>query len=117
VKRVFVNTGWRFNAPGFIKTEHMNSPTDGIRKRPCAFIVKTHNPLQTLGEIVKILLERQISVSNMYLECFSDRQGILIIHCQLEKDRSRYVLHLLEKIKGIIEVELLENKTTNPGNG
>ena len=91
----------------------MNSLTGEMTKRPCAFIIRTHNPLQTQGEVVRFLLDRQISVSNMHLQCLSDRQGILIIHCLLEKDRSRYVLHLLEKLKGVIEVELLENKTTN----
>ena len=111
--RVFVNTGERFNAPGSFKTEAMNSLADEITKRPCAYIIRTHNPLQTQGEVVKFLLERQIFVSNMHLQCLTDRQGILIIHCLLEKDKGRYVLHLLEKLKGVIEVELLENKTTN----
>src|SRR5580693_2197631 len=93
--------------------ESMNSLTDEMTKRPCAFIIGTQNPLLTQGEVVKFLMERMISVSNMHLQCLSDRQGILIIHCLLEKDRSRYVLHLLGKLKGVIEVELLENKTTN----
>ena len=91
----------------------MNNLTDELVRRPCAFIIRTQCPLQTQGEIVRLLLERQIRVSNMHLQCLNDRDGILIIHCLLEKDRSRYVLHLLEKIKGVNEVELLENKTTN----
>ena len=49
----------------------------------------------------------------MHLQCLTDRQGILIIHCLLEKDKNRHVQHLMEKLKGVIEVELLENKTTN----
>jgi hypothetical protein len=91
----------------------MNNPADEMVKRICAFIVRTHSPLQTQGEIVKLLLERRISVSNMHLQCLHDSDGILIIHCLLEKDRSRHMLHLLEKIKGVGDVELLENKTTN----
>ncbi len=91
----------------------MNNLTEELTKRLCAFVIRTQNPLLTQGEVVKFLIERMISVSNMHLQCLSDRQGILIIHCLLEKDRSRYVLHLLEKLKGVIEVELLENKTTN----
>lgn len=91
----------------------MSNLIEEITKRPCAFIVRSHNPLQAQGELVKFLLERQISVSNMHLQCLSDRLGIIIIHCRLEKDKTRHELQLMEKLKGIIEIEFLENKTTN----
>jgi hypothetical protein len=102
-----------FYLPGLFKKNIMNNLTEELIKRPCAFVIRSHSPLLTQCEVVKFLLERQISVSNMHLQCLHDRDGMLIILCLLEKDRSRYVLHLLEKIKGVNEVELLENKTTN----
>ncbi len=86
---------------------------DEITKRPCAYIIRTHNPLQALGELVKLLQDRLMNVTNMHLQSLTDRQGIIIIHCLLEKDKCRYVLHIIEKLDGVIEVELLENKTTN----
>jgi len=91
----------------------MNNLIDEVVKKPCAFIVRTHSPLRTQGAIVHFLLERLISVSYMHLQCLNDREGMLIIHCLLEKDRSRHVLHLMEKLKGVNQVELLENKTSN----
>jgi hypothetical protein len=66
---------------------------------------------------VKILPERQIFVNNMHLKSLTDRQGILIIHCLLEKDKGVYVMHLLGKLKVVIEAELLEIKTTNLDKG
>jgi len=49
----------------------------------------------------------------MHLQFIREQEAILIIHCMIERDRTRRTAALLEKIKGIIGLELLESKATN----
>jgi hypothetical protein len=91
----------------------MTNLSDEMAKRPCAFVMKLKQPLPKSSEILVILSDRDIKVSTMHLHNHSDNDGILILHCLIEKDRSRYILHLLQKLKGVSELELLERKITN----
>jgi len=84
-----------------------------LTKRPCAFVIRLNSPLHTQGEILKFFINRAISVSMMNLQCIHDREGVLILYCLIERDRIRRTVRLLEKIKGIIEMELLESRGTN----
>ncbi len=49
----------------------------------------------------------------MHLQLIREQEGVLIIHCMIERDRIRRTATLMEKIKGIIGLELLESKSTN----
>lgn len=40
-------------------------------------------------------------------------EGILILHCLVEKDRLKHVQRALEKMDGILSVELLESRISN----
>ncbi|HTB26788.1 MAG TPA: hypothetical protein VK711_15560 [Puia sp.] len=91
----------------------MHPLTDETVKRPCAFIIRINRPLHTQVEIGKFLINRSISVSTMHLQFIREQEAILIIHCMIERDRTRRTAALLEKIKGIIGLELLESKATN----
>jgi hypothetical protein len=93
--------------------KYMQIPDEAIIKRPCAFVMRLNSPLHTQVEILKFFIDRAISVSSMNLQSIHDREGILILHCVIERDRIRRTVRLLEKIKGIIEMELLESKGTN----
>ena len=86
---------------------------DEMVKRPCAFIIRINRPLHTLGEIGKFFTDRSISVSTMHLQFIREQDGILIIHCMIERDRIRHTAALLEKINGITGFELLESKSIN----
>ena len=86
---------------------------DETIKRHCAFVIRINNPIRTLGEIGKFLINRSISVSTMYLQFIGEQEGVLIIHCMIERDRIRHTAALLEKIKRIIELKLLESKAIN----
>ena len=80
---------------------------------PCAFIIRMSMPLLTIRGIVDFLLNRSIKVKSMNLQCLSDIEGVLILHCNMEKDRIKYIGNLLEKIKGVIEVEVLQAHISN----
>jgi hypothetical protein len=113
----FVNIQGLFLLPLILfrkfRDEHMNNLADEMVKRPCVFVIRINNPLHTQGDILKFFIGRAISVNNMNLQCLNDREGTLIILCMIERDRIRHTMVLLEKTKGIIELELLESKTTN----
>ncbi len=91
----------------------MLSLSDEMVKRPCAFIIRINRPLHTQGEIGNFLINRSISVSTMHLHFIREQEAILIIHCMIERDRIRRTATLMEKIKGIIGLELLESKSTS----
>jgi hypothetical protein len=46
----------------------------------------------------------------MQLYMVNAEEAVLILHCQLENDRLKYVQSRLEKLKEIIEIELLESR-------
>jgi hypothetical protein len=80
---------------------------------PCAFIIRMSMPLLTMRGIFDLLLNRCIKVKSINLQCFNDLDGVLILHCNMEKDRIRYTGGLLEKVKGVIEVEILQAHVSN----
>jgi hypothetical protein len=43
----------------------------------------------------------------------ADLEGIVMIHSAIEKDRVKHTGNLLEKIKGVIEVEILQAHVSN----
>ena len=91
----------------------MSLLTDECIKRPCAFVIRINRPVQTSRKILDQLHDRNISVESMNLHCANGMDGILIIHCMIERDRVKHVYHQLEKVHGIIETELLESKVSN----
>jgi acetolactate synthase regulatory subunit len=82
-------------------------------KRLCAFVLRIEMPLQTLERIIQLLTLRKIHVEIMQMNSVTGGEAILILHCQVEKDRIRHTQCLLEKLEGIATVELLESKITN----
>jgi len=70
-------------------------------------------PLAAMQGILECALNRSIKVKSMNLQFLNDREGILILHCNLEKDRVKYTGALLEKIGGVIEVETLQAHVSN----
>jgi hypothetical protein len=91
----------------------MNNLTDEFIKKPCAILVKMRNPLQTSAAILGILSERNIKVNTMHLHIENPEEGILIIHCMMENDRSRSMRHFLQKLKGVTELDLLQSRSSN----
>jgi hypothetical protein len=87
--------------------------TDEMIKRSCAFVIRINRPLQTCRKILDQFHERNIRVDSMNLHCTNETEGILIVHCMIERDRVKHIQHQLEKLHGIIETELLVSRTSN----
>jgi hypothetical protein len=79
-------------------------------KKPCAFLIRTDRPLDTLKDMVRILSDRNIRVESMNMHGMGAGESIVILHCRIEKDRIRIVQNNLERMQGVIELELLESK-------
>jgi hypothetical protein len=80
---------------------------------PCAFVIRISMPLLTLREIIDFLLNRSVSLKSMNLHCISDMEGILLIHCGMENDKIRHTGQLLEKMKGVMGVDVLQARVSN----
>ena len=80
---------------------------------PCAFIIRVSMPLLTQRGIVDFLLSRSIRVQSMNLHCTSELEGIILLHCTMEKDRIKHTGNLLEKISCVVDVEILQAHASN----
>jgi hypothetical protein len=83
--------------------------TDEIKKL-CAFLIKTVQPLETLKNLIQILTDRNIVMDAMNVHTMKPGEATIILHCRIERDRIRNVQNYLERIGGVIELELLEGK-------
>ncbi len=80
---------------------------------PCAFIIRISMPLLTQRGVVDFLLSRSIRVQSMNLHCTNDLEGIILLHCKIEKDRIKHTGSLLERVGGVVDVEILQAHTSN----
>lgn len=82
-------------------------------KRNCAFIIKMDEPLQTIERLMDFFSTRKIFVDSLQMQMVEGGEAKLSVYCLIEKDRITHIRHALEKMRGILELQLLENKETN----
>jgi hypothetical protein len=82
-------------------------------KKGCSFVIRIDMPLQTTKDILEVLIHRRILLQTMQMHGVGGGEAILIIHCLVEKDRLKHVQRALEKMNGILSVELLESRISN----
>jgi len=84
-----------------------------VVRRACSFVIRIDMPLKIAKDIMEFLLHRNILLESMHMQGVGDGEAILILHCLIEKDRVKRIQQGLEKMNGILSVELLESKTSN----
>jgi hypothetical protein len=82
-------------------------------KRRCAFVIKVEAPLQALKTISDFLTDRRIQIETLTMHTLGDGEATLLMHCLVEKDRIKHIQNSLEKMKGILELDLLESRASN----
>lgn len=82
-------------------------------KKACSFVIRIDLPLQITKDILEFLIKRGILLQTMQMHGVGGGEAILIIHCLVEKDRLKHIQRGLEKIDGILSVELLESRISN----
>jgi hypothetical protein len=85
----------------------------GILRTSCSFIIRIDMPLQISKDILEFLIQRKILLETMQMQGIGDGEAILILHCLVERDRVKHIRQGLEKMNGILSVELLESRTSN----
>jgi hypothetical protein len=88
----------------------LNYLNPGLTRKQCAFVSKIDFPLETLTKLIAFFSERRIPVESLQMQGLTEAEAVLVIHCLIERDRIRHVWYGLEKIKGILELELLESR-------
>lgn len=87
---------------------HYHHLTIESNKRACAFVLQITDPGETLKKLAMFLQDRHIVIDNMQLHRYRDGGAMLIIHCQVEKDRIGRTVQLLGELPGVMELETLK---------
>ncbi len=82
-------------------------------KKACSFVIRIDMPLPITKNVLEFLIKRSIFLQTMQMHGVGGGEAILIIHCLVEKDRLKHIQRGLEKIDGILSVELLESRMSN----
>ena len=82
-------------------------------KRYCVFMIRIEEPLPTMERLMDFLGARRIIVESLNLQMTEGGDARLLIYCLIEKDRISHTRYALEKMRGILELQLLENKESN----
>ena len=84
-------------------------------KRSCAFVIRMDMPLRTSKAIFDFLADRNILIDSLQMQMIGGGEAIFILHSRIEKDRIAHIRNKLEKIDGILGLELLEIKGGHRG--
>jgi transcriptional regulator of aromatic amino acid metabolism len=76
-------------------------------------VIRIDTPLQITKDILEFLINRRIMLQTMQMHGIGGGEAILIIYCLVEKDRLKHLQRGLEKMNGILSVELLESRISN----
>jgi hypothetical protein len=82
-------------------------------KRQCVLILKIEMPLQTMEKLMDLFSDRKIYVESMHMQMIEGGEAKLMVHCSIEKDRISHTRASLEKMRGVLELQLMENRETN----
>jgi hypothetical protein len=88
----------------------MNHLTVELIKKACAFTLEIEDPGETLKKQAMFFQDRHIIIDNLQMHRFRNGDAMLIIHCQIEKDRIYRTVQLLEQLPGILKLERMEGK-------
>ena len=76
-----------------------------------AFVLQLDGPvIESTANVLRLLIERQTLLDSLNLQVNAINEARLVIHCYLEKDRVKHIVHQLSKVKGVHKLELLEKK-------
>jgi len=82
-------------------------------KKNCVFILRIEFPLQTIERLMDFFSDRKIYVETMNMQMVEGGDAKLLVYCLVEKDRIAHTRHAMEKMRGVLELQLLESRETN----
>jgi len=81
-----------------------------VVRKSCAFVLQIQEPIDTLKKLAMFFQDRHIQVDSLQMHRFNSNEAMLIVHCQIEKDRITAIVELMEQWPGITELESMEGK-------
>jgi acetolactate synthase small subunit len=82
-------------------------------KRHCFFVLKIEEPLQTMERLMDFFADRKINIESLHMHSTEGGEAKIQIYCLIEKDRINYNRQAMERIRGVIELRIMENKESN----
>ncbi len=79
-------------------------------KKNFALAMLVEDPLKTVERLMEFFTSRRIYVDSIHLQSVEDGQAKILIYCLIEKDRAAHTRNALERLKGILELQVLEHK-------
>lgn len=73
-------------------------------------LLKISDPTETLRKVAMFFKERNIVLDYLCMYHYQNGEATLIIHCQIEKDRTARTVQMLGELPGITEMEKMEGK-------
>jgi hypothetical protein len=70
-------------------------------------------PLDTMGKVLGFFEERSVWVETFHFHRIEGGEAKLLMHCLVEKDRIPHTRQKLEHMRGVVELQLLENREQN----
>jgi hypothetical protein len=96
-----------------VKIFQMGNLSIEFVKRHCVLILKIEMPLQTIERLMDFFSQRKISVDSLHMHAIEGGEANVMVYCLIEKDRIAHTRSMLEKMRGVLELQVLENKETN----
>jgi hypothetical protein len=82
-------------------------------RQACSFVIRIDMPLNITKDILELLIQRKLLLESMQMQGIGSGEAILILHCLIERDRVKHIQQSLEKMNGVVSVDLLESRTSN----
>jgi acetolactate synthase small subunit len=79
-------------------------------KRHCFLALKIEEPLQTLQRLMDFFADRKINIESLHMHSMEGGEAKIHIYCLIEKDRINHNRQAMEKMRGVLELRLMENK-------
>jgi len=79
-------------------------------KKNCVFILKIETPLRTMERLMDFFSERKIYVDSLQMQMIEGGEAKCMVYCLIEKDRIQHTKNSMEKMRGVVECQLLEHK-------
>ena len=73
-------------------------------------MIRMDMPLRTGKAIFEFLAVRNILIESLQMQVIGGGEAIFILHGRIERDRIKHIRQKLEKIDGVLQLDLLETK-------
>lgn len=82
-------------------------------KKSCAILLVVDFYSQTLPRLIEFFAARGIALDSLHLQAGVGEEALISIHCRIERDRIKHTQASLEKLVGVLQLDLMESRRTH----